>query len=609
MFMRKISNGIRTIWQTYFGRSFMKKMFLTYAGITVLTGLMLFLTLGENLTTIKYDQAMIMSDQCLTVVDTYLNQKIENASSFHKRFFQQKDTWNAIMQKLEQSEDSVSVVEQQDIRTTIFYTMYGIDDSYKGMLLVDALDGQIYHYGNDDASIEKVCFQKWMEQEHTEEGQNRLFAVRLQENIGNVFPVFVIANVKSADYKSTIGYMAFYFNAKKIQQSYQAYEKYLKGNLYVLDENGEMLFDSKADYAMQEEISREELLIKKNGQKTIGNWICNIVYSKEYGYYVVNVFSTDEIKEDVKIPQRTMAFIVSIALLVGLVFHYMSTLLFERRLEPITETIHQVRKGNLTSFPIQKNYQDEIGDIYAELLRMCTSLDEHIQREYVYKLRQKEMELYALQTQIDPHFLYNSLEAIRMHLYMKGEQQAGRMIRILSDLFRNQMKQDNVVTNREELKYLHSYLELFEFRLGSKMQFEFDVKEEVYRYATIKHILQPIAENALVHGIEDDDRRKETYTIRIEGYLEDQDVVFVVRDDGCGIEEEQLLHIREMLRHDALFQKSIGIYNVSNRLRIVYGDSYRLQIESSKGEGTSVYVRIRAMKKKELEEYVQTINH
>ena len=84
---------------------------------------------------------------------------------------------------------------------------------------------------------------------------------------------------------------------------------------------------------------------------------------------------------------------------------------------------------------------------------MCSSLDDHIQKEYVYQLKQKEMELYALQAQVDPHFLYNTLESIRMSLYMKGETEASKMIRILSDMFRNIMKKDVAVSNREEINY------------------------------------------------------------------------------------------------------------------------------------------------------------
>lgn len=122
---------------------------------------------------------------------------------------------------------------------------------------------------------------------------------------------------------------------------------------------------------------------------------------------------------------------------------------------------------------------------------MGEELKNHIDKEYVYQLQQKEMELYALQTQINPHFLYNSLESIRMYLYMVGEEKGSHMIELLSDLFRNIMKKGAVVTFREEIRYLQSYLEFHRFRMGNRMNYEIDIPDEVYRYAAIRHILLP----------------------------------------------------------------------------------------------------------------------
>ena len=202
---------------------------------------------------------------------------------------------------------------------------------------------------------------------------------------------------------------------------------------------------------------------------------------------------------------------------------------------------------------------------------MCSSLDDHIQKEYVYQLKQKEMELYALQAQVDPHFLYNTLESIRMSLYMKGETEASKMIRILSDMFRNIMKKDVAVSNREEINYVRSYLELYQFRYGSRMKYEISIPDEVYRYATIKHILQPVIENALIHGIQDTGTDEHPSAISISAEKKGEDILFFVRDDGCGIPEDKLEEIRRKLAQGDLFQDSIGIYNVNNRLRIVYG--------------------------------------
>lgn len=607
--MKGAFGGLGQIYRKYFGRSFFRKIFLVYMGITAGTGLIMFIAINQNLVSIKYDQALVMSDQIITTVDSYLKNKFAESVSIHQRLYREKESWELIYGELEAPGSSqLYAWQQQEIRQAVINTIYGIDNEFNGLFIGSYADGNVYQYGSGDTSAEKGAFAQLLEKGRQGEMLPRLASARNETSPGNAFSLFLLTPVKSSDFSVDLGCMSLYFSAMNFRKCYQEYEKYLKGNLYIFDGEGALLFDSQARYELPDSFSEEILLTQRSGQTVSYKWIYNILYDKEYGYYVVNAYPASLVREDVRLPRRTMLFVLAAALLVAVVLHLISTHFFARRLEPITKTIEQVKGGNLTSFPIQKKYDDELGYIYTELLQMCASLDDHIQKEYVYSLRQKEMELYTLQAQIDPHFLYNTLEAIRMKLYVKGETEASKMIWMLSDLFRNMMKKDAVVTNREELNYLHSYLELFAFRLGDRMRFCFVVEDEVYRYATIKHILQPIVENALVHGISDTGSREHPCTIRIEGRMEAEDVLFTVADDGCGISEQALVQIREKLGRNELFQNSIGIYNVNSRLRIVYGRSYGLGIDSEEGKGTRVSLRIKAMKKKELEAYVQTVD-
>lgn len=604
-----LNRALKNVWRRYFSKSFFRKIFLVNLGITLVTQVAIFVLLTNNLVSIKYDQALLLSDQCLSTVNSFLKSKVENAKSIHSRLYQQPDIWNLLIQELELSgTNSLHAYQQEALNKGIVQTAYGIDQQFNGVFLGSYQDGTIYSFtlGNTNIAVEKSVLKRWMEKEKQGIAQEKIFAARMPEQSASSFSVFLISPVKSKDFKSDIGCMGIYFNVMNIRQSYREYEEYLKGNLYVLDKNGDILYDSSKSYVLNEKFPLEDLLQSKSHTLSDGGTVYNVEYSG--GYYVVNAFPMSEVWKDVKIPQRTMIFIFVIAFIVAVLCNYASTLFFAKRLKPITETMKEVRKGNLTSFPLLKKYDDEVGYIYTELLRMCSSLDDHIQKEYVYKLQQKEMEMYALQAQINPHFLYNTLEAIRMKLYVKGETEVSKMIWIFSDLFRNIMKKDVIITNREEMTFLRSYLDLFQFRMGGRMRFVVEVEDEVYRYATIKHILQPIVENALVHGIEDTGTEEYPCTITIQGKKEESDIVFQISDDGCGISEDKLGEIQKKLNKDEHFQDSIGIYNVNSRLRIVYGPSYGLTVKSKEGKGTSVTVRIKALKKKELEKYVQTIN-
>jgi sensor histidine kinase YesM len=266
----------------------------------------------------------------------------------------------------------------------------------------------------------------------------------------------------------------------------------------------------------------------------------------------------------------------------------------------------RVRQGRLTGYspPAQK---DELGVIQGEFLSVCDSLDAYIQREYVYQIKQKEMEFYALQAQVDPHFLYNTLEAIRMKLLLAGEREASRVIRILSEMFRNIMRKDTVVDLRDEIRHLRDYLELYRFCMGDRLEYAIDVDEDVFRFASVRHILQPIIENALVHGFRGvaSGQGRGTWKLILSARLDGGDIHFTITDNGAGIPPQLLREISANLESDSIFQQSVGIYNVNSRLRIAYGQAYRLRLESSLHEGTTVHLRIKAKSKKEVSALVQ----
>ena len=164
------------------------------------------------------------------------------------------------------------------------------------------------------------------------------------------------------------------------------------------------------------------------------------------------------------------------------------------------------------------------------------------------------------------------------------------------------------MSNREELDFLRSYLELFHFRFDKRIEYSFLIEKEVYHYATIKHILQPILENSLVHGVFENENDNSLIHITVGGMVKDENVIFTIEDDGRGIEEERLQEIRERLRTGEAAKDSIGIYNVANRLQIVYGTDAYLKIESEIHKGTKTTISIRALRKGELEQYVQNID-
>lgn len=598
------------LYRKYYRNRFFNKIFLIYILITIISSFILFIILTKNLTTIKYDQAMDSSVQILETVDSFMEGKLFGEKSVHQKLIRDNEYWRAVTDFLNDPKSGYYTENLQDIRQSFIQMIYAIDMQFGDMFLYGSRSGKIMQFGNTQDSIEYSSFEKIIkEKENLTKSKRYLFSSRKENSTSNTFSLFILDTIRDPNnFINKIGNMAISFNVKNIRLSYQRFDKYKKGNIYVLDDMGKLLFDSSAAYNEGDSLPFYGLKEKQEGRIREKNFIYNSFYNSEGGYYIVNAIPMTSIMSDVKVLQQSIFRVMMIVLIMAVVLNYLSTKLFSNRVKAIKGIMEQVKHGKLTDFGNGRKYDDEVGYIHTELIEMCAVLDNHIKKEYIYQLRQKEMELYALQAQIDPHFLYNSLEAIRMNLYLKGEDEASQMIRILSEMFRNIMKKDVVVTNAEEINYVKSYLQLYRFRLGSRMEYEFDISEEIYRYATIKHILQPIIENALVHGIQDTGTKECPSKILISAFKKDEDIYFTVQDDGRGISADRLAAMRCNLEKEELFQESIGIYNVNSRLKIVYGQDYKIEVYSEEHVSTKVILRIKAMKKKELKEYVQGID-
>ncbi len=205
------------------------------------------------------------------------------------------------------------------------------------------------------------------------------------------------------------------------------------------------------------------------------------------------------------------------------------------------------------------------------------------------KLRKAEFEL--LQAQINPHFLYNTLDAIVWSAEAGNQKQVVRMVGSLSDFFRSSLnKGKEVVTIREELQHVRSYLEIQQIRYQDILNYEIDVPERLFNYEIPKITIQPVVENALYHGIKE---KRGGGTIRVEGSEDENDLFIRVIDDGMGMNDERKAEVvRGLTDKNPEAKKIYGLYNVNERIRLGYGEEYGISMESSYGEGTTVTIRL-----------------
>lgn len=237
--------------------------------------------------------------------------------------------------------------------------------------------------------------------------------------------------------------------------------------------------------------------------------------------------------------------------------------------------------------------QDEVGEASACFNRMVDDIKELIDKNYVMALKERESELDALQAQINPHFLYNTLDSLYWKATESGNDEIAEDILSLSQLFRLVLNRGNgIVTVQTEAELLERYLHIQKMRFGKRLEYEISLDKRIVEEEIPKLILQPFVENAIVHGFEKTDGN---YTLSIIGTKEEKRMIFQIKDTGVGMSDEQMRAIWDHADTRKYASQRIGRYaikNVKERLELIYHENYELHIESRIGQGTTVIISV-----------------
>lgn len=272
---------------------------------------------------------------------------------------------------------------------------------------------------------------------------------------------------------------------------------------------------------------------------------------------------------------------------------------FSKRMDILRREMHRVVAGDFTPSQLLKG-KDEIGELQDDLNKIIQSINTLINEVYEEKLqsemlqsKQNEAEFKMLASQINPHFLYNTLEAVRMRALCNGQKEIADVIKLLGKSMRRIIEvRDELVSLDTEIDHVVSYLEIQIFRYGEKCSYEIHCKPDLDTRTCyiLPLLLQPVVENAFIHGIEDS-REKGKITINIQS---DGDTLSItVEDNGTGINEDKLNELHQMVERTGYHPgESIGLCNVNQRIKLYYGQDYGLKITSKWGFGTRVSIHL-----------------
>ena len=289
----------------------------------------------------------------------------------------------------------------------------------------------------------------------------------------------------------------------------------------------------------------------------------------------------------------TIAYVLAFALLILLVWFC-----YKRFVGPLHQVDLFIQK--IVDRPEERmeiGREDEIGTVVQSLNHMLDArqkmnqeIQESQRRMYEAEIAKKQLQVLAYRNQINPHFLYNTFECIcSMALYYEVDDIA-EITMALSKVFRFAVKGENIVSVEEEVSYIREYAKIIDYRFMGKSDVDIEMEDAVKEKRVIKLMLQPLVENAVFHGLE---QKLEDGEVNVFIHMHGEDhIMFVVEDNGCGIEPARLVWMRDNLDSRPTGQKGIGVANIYQRLKLFYGDDVVFQIESRLGEGTRITIII-----------------
>ena len=366
-----------------------------------------------------------------------------------------------------------------------------------------------------------------------------------------------------------MGYMAVGLSQKLLGKSFvMGNESFNSSNFMVLDEEGKLIYfvgNEEREIAIMEAFSNPE----KNSL-----YLFSSVTNYTTGWSIVNVVEKNELSEESK-GIRLISFLVAgCVLIVGFIMARIISRTISQPLKQLENTIAQVGEGE-RHITEEFDYSEvgRIGQKFKEMVNTNLELSEHLM---AVKLNEREAELLLLQSQINPHFLYNTLDSLYFVAIMHGDDQMAEMVEALSDNFKLVLNNGNkYIKVADSVKWMQGYMKLQNMRYNNRFELFVDISREILQRETITFIFQPFIENAMYHGLEPKIGKGK---ISLRGWQEQNNMIFTIEDDGVGIDDMSRL------------ENGYGVRNVIERIKLNYGEKYGVTFESSPGKGTKVTI-------------------
>ena len=368
-----------------------------------------------------------------------------------------------------------------------------------------------------------------------------------------------------------------------------------KGYVFILDQDGNIVYHPQQQQ-LYNELQTENISLIMNAKTDVvtagkgdDEKIYALSHSETTGWTIVGCMNMSELLKNSR-KARSIYVLVALGLIaVALVISSEIARNITFPIQKLRDSMKRVQKGDFSAAEIEVYSDNEIGSLTRSFNVMTHKIQDLMAQNIQEQEQKRKIELKALQSQINPHFLYNTLDSIIWMAEGKKNEEVVLMTASLARLLRQSISIENeLVTIGQEVEYVRSYLTIQKMRYKDKLEFEINVDPRITHAQIIRLVLQPIVENAIYHGLK---YKESKGMLKVHGYELGERIIIDITDDGVGMDEETLKHIYD--KHKVNYHSNgVGVYNVQQRPVLYYGKEYGIIYHSEKGKGTTATVVI-----------------
>jgi len=573
--------------------------------------LLIFIPLGF-LTLISYrhvskeleNRILFSSGQAFEQAYSFINYKINSLVSASDLIYYNPDIQTILKRDFEEyKNDLIQQNEDMKLMAGYFDNFRKNEDIYRVSLYVP--DGLMY--SNQDVNFHNLNIFR-----QTDDFQ-KLISIRqkviwlppqtiLELNGTETVVISILRQIRDLEQlNQTIGVVKISTNEKDIRDIIENSTTTHGGLVIIRNSAGDLISSSNKNRINNPEFTE---LLKLKGVDESGSWITRNLNGTDYLVYARLFFGTDWemlsaipysefLTPGYRIRNIMLLFMFGIGIISYITAYYI-THSSTRRVNNLIANMHRVQSGNLDVF-LPSESSDEIGELIVSFNSMIKQINYLVQQQYKAGREIKNAELKALQAQINPHFLYNTLDLINWKAIDKSVPEIVEITQALAKFYKLSLNQGkDVVTLRDEINHILTYIQIQNLRFDGKIDFNVVIPEDIYQYGILKLLLQPIVENAIVHGILPNRQNNSFGKIEISGLLSDEDLILEISDNGVGMSQEKINNL--LNGSDLKSRNGYGIKNINDRIKLYYGEKYGLLYSSSISYGTTVIIRIPAIR-------------